>query len=97
MVLGICRLTLRLPETHSLKEKRRVVKSLTQRMQSRFNVSVAEVEHQDVWQVAGIGLACVSTSSAHADEMMQRVVRFAEENLIAGYLSDVETEIIHFD
>ncbi|MBX6341465.1 MAG: DUF503 domain-containing protein [Thermomicrobiaceae bacterium] len=95
MVVGVCHLTLRIPDAHSLKEKRRTVKSLTQRVQSRFNVSIAEVDDLDVWQVATIGLACVSNSSRHVDETLSSVIRFVEENLQSGFLADVRTEILH--
>lgn len=97
MVLGICRVTIRLPESGSLKEKRRVVKSLVERVRARFNVSIAEVDHLDVWQVAGIGFVCLSNSSRHVDETMQTIVRFIEDNLQAGLLADVGTEIMHLD
>ncbi len=95
MVVGVCHLTLRIPDAHSLKEKRRAVKSLTRRVQSRFNVSIAEVDDLDVWQVATIGLACVSNSSRHVDETLSSVIRFVEENLQSGFLADVHTEILH--
>lgn len=95
MVLGVCRLTIDLPEAHSLKEKRRVVKSVTERVRNRFNVSIAEVDQLDVWQSAGIAFVCVSNSTSHVDNTMQTVLRFIEGNLLGGYVADIHTEVIH--
>lgn len=97
MIIGICHLVLQIPEAHSLKDKRRVVKSITQRVQNRFNVSIAEVDSQESWQSAGIGLVAVSNSSRHVDEVLQTVIRFVEENLQEGFLADVHTEIMHLN
>lgn len=95
MVIGICQFTIQLPEAHSLKDKRRVVKSIIERVQNRFNVSIAEVDDQDLWQIASIGLVCVSNSAPHADETLQHVLRFVDSNLQRGYLGQVQTEILH--
>ncbi len=97
MILGIGRLSVHIPEAHSLKEKRRVVKSITQRVRARFDVAIAEVDDQDLWQVAAIGIISLSNSSHHADEVLQRVIAFVEQNLQSGYLTDVHTEIMHLD
>jgi uncharacterized protein len=59
-------------------------------------VSVAEVDHLDVWQSAGLGIVCVSNSNRHADEMLQNVIRFVEEHLSDGYVSEVETDLLRF-
>jgi uncharacterized protein YlxP (DUF503 family) len=59
--VGVVTVALRIPESHSLKEKRRVVKALKDRLRSRFNVSVAEVDHQDLWQRATIGIVFVGS------------------------------------
>lgn len=97
MVLGICQLVVQLPEAQSLKEKRRSVKSVTQRVRHRYNVSIAEVGSLDMWQVAEIGFVAASNSTRHADETVQRVLRFIEENLTEGFVADVRTEIVHVD
>ena len=95
MVVGVCRITIHLPGAHSLKEKRRVVRSLTARVRSRFNVSIAEVDDLDLWQSAGIAFVCVSNSTGHVDDTMQTVVRFIEGNLLDGFIADVATEVLH--
>jgi uncharacterized protein len=97
MVVGVGYVTLHIFESHSLKEKRRVVRSLVERARQRFNASVAEVDHLDSWQVAGIGFTCVSNSSAHTDRMLAEIVKFIESNAAFGSLADVSTELIHLD
>jgi len=78
VVIGSLVINLLVPESHSLKEKRQVVRSIVSRLRQSFNVAVAEVEDQDLWQVATLGVVCVSGDSRHADEMCQKVVRFLE-------------------
>jgi uncharacterized protein len=78
MVIGSLTVTIHVPESQSLKEKRQVVRSLVSRLRQTFNVAVAEVGDQDVWQLATIGIACVSGEARHADEMCQKVLRHLE-------------------
>ncbi len=78
MLVGVCTIRIMLFEANSLKEKRHVVKSVIERVKSRFNVSIAEVGQQDKWQVAEIGFSCVTNSRRHADEIINNVVRFIE-------------------
>ena len=95
MHIGACKVRLRLPENHSLKGKRHTVKSLTTRVAQKFNVSVAEVEDQDLWQVATLGITCVSNDSRHANEMLSKVVQFIDANTGDAELLDYEIEILH--
>lgn len=95
MVIGVCLITIQIPHARSLKDKRQVVRSVTNRVKSRFNVSIAEVDYQEVWQTAEIGFAAVSNSARHADDTVQTVLRFIEENLLDGFVADVHTENIH--
>jgi len=80
MHVSVCQIELRLPENHSLKGKRQVIKSITTRIQNRFNVSVAEVDNQNLWQLATLGIACVSNHRRHADETLSNVVKFIVQN-----------------
>jgi uncharacterized protein len=80
MVVGTCELIFQLPENHSLKGKRQVSRSLVQRIRSRFNVSVAEVADLDRWQTLAIGVTCATNDSRHANEVMSKIVDFAEEH-----------------
>lgn len=95
MVVGVGYIAVQLFESHSLKEKRRVVRSVVERARGRFNASVAEVDYLDSWQMAGIGFSCVSNSNAHADRMLAEILRFFESNLAFGAIADVSTELIH--
>jgi hypothetical protein len=79
MFVGIVRIELHIPGAASLKDKRSVVQSLKERIRSRIHASVAEVDHQDLWQRAALGVAVVSGESRQVDELLQ-VVR----NLVNG-------------
>jgi len=83
---------LRLPAAGSLKEKRRVVKSITEQLRNNFNVSVAEVDHHDVWGAAQIAIACISTNQAHAHQLLTRAVRTVERNRLDLILVDYAIE-----
>lgn len=78
MIVGICRIELYLPGVSSLKEKRGVLKSLLARLHNTFNVSAAEVDHQDLWQSAQIGIAIVTNSTAHADQIFRSLLEWIE-------------------
>ena len=94
MHLGVCRISLHLPDSASLKDKRQISRSLTTRIRNTFNVAVAEVEDHDLWQRLTLGVCCVSTDSAHANEMVSKVVEFIEDSRRDLELLDYETEII---
>jgi uncharacterized protein len=67
---------LHLPQCHSLKEKRAVLNSMTDGARKRYAVAVAETDHQDTWQSAQVGFACVSGSTRHATDVVDEVERF---------------------
>jgi uncharacterized protein YlxP (DUF503 family) len=95
MIIGTARITLYLPENYSLKDKRQDVKSLLARVTNQFHIAAAEVADNDQWQRATIGIACVSSDSRHANEIISKVVNFIENNLPQGGLEDYEVEILH--
>ena len=78
MFVGIVRIELHVPGASSLKDKRSVIRSLKERIRSRTRAAVAEVDHQDLWQRAALGVAVVSGESHHVDEMLQSVRRLVE-------------------
>jgi uncharacterized protein YlxP (DUF503 family) len=78
MNVGVCKVTLRLPENHSLKGKRRILNSLGSRVRNKFNVSVAEVDDNEAWQLATLGITCVSNSARHTGEVLQSVLAYIE-------------------
>lgn len=96
MKVGVCRVRLRLPENHSLKGKRHVVKSVIERVKNKYNVSIAEVDEQDAWQVISLGISCVSESAPHANEVLSKVVDFIEKSRFDVEMLDYDLEIIGF-
>ena len=90
MQVGVCKVTLRLPENQSLKGKRRVVKSLCMRIRDKFNVSISEVDDNEVWQLATLGMVCASKDSRHADGILSAAVAFIER-------SREDIEIVHHE
>jgi uncharacterized protein YlxP (DUF503 family) len=78
MLVALERFDLRIPGCSSLKEKRHVVKTLTAGIRSKFNVSVAEVDHHDLWQRTAIGVSAVAGDGYHARRVMHQVERFVE-------------------
>lgn len=73
MYIGVARFDLFIPASTSLKDKRQVVRSVTATVRSRFNVAVAEVDFQDLWQRAAIGVSCVSESAGQCRKVLQEV------------------------
>lgn len=80
MIIGTCTLKLMIYESNSLKDKRRVLKSIIERIKSRFNVSIAEVDLNDKWQFAVIGIACVTNTSKHAQQIISNTINFIDED-----------------
>ena len=95
MVLGTLRVSLHIDHSHSLKEKRMVVRSLVERLRRRFNVAVAEIDDQDVWQVATLGAVVVSGDTRHADEMVQALLRAIEAEEGDAVVTASRIELIH--
>jgi uncharacterized protein YlxP (DUF503 family) len=91
VVLGT--VELHLPDVGSLKGKRHALKGLKQKLRQRFEISVAEVDHQDIWQRATLALACVSGDSRHANEVISKAMDFLEDN-VDGYVTDVHLEVL---
>ena len=86
MIVGVCTIELRLREVHSLKAKRQVLKRITSRVKNHFNVAIAEVDYQDKWQRALLGVAVVSTAQDHANGILSKVVNFVEAMYVADLL-----------
>ena len=76
MTVGVLRIELAIGQAHSLKEKRRVIKSIKDRMSSKFNVSVAEVEAQDAWQRAVLAVALVANDARFVHQSLDRIVEW---------------------
>lgn len=95
MNIGACKVRLRLPENETLKGKRRVLKSIIERVKNRFNVSIAEVGDHELWQVLTLGVTCVSTSPQHVNEVLSKVMDFIEKSRFEVEMLDYELEILH--
>jgi uncharacterized protein len=93
MVIGLLTLDLHIPDAHSLKDKRHALRGLETRLRERFNVAVAEVEHQDLWQRARLAVVSVNSDAAHLDATLQAAVAEAEQARLVELL-DVHTEIL---
>lgn len=80
MIIGACRLKVHIFESYSLKDKRQVIKSLLERLKSRYNISIAEIDDLDSWQSALIGFACVSNQTKHVQSVITNVIRFIDND-----------------
>jgi len=96
MSLGVCKVKLRLPENQSLKGKRQVLKSIITRVRNNYNVAIAEVDDQDLWQLATLGVACVSNDAQQVNKVLSRVVDFIGQSKFDIEILDYEIEIMPF-
>ncbi len=92
--MAVCRLILNMPENSTIKDKRQVVRSLCSRVRNKFNVSIAEVGDNDLWQSSIIGISCVSNNSRHAQQTMDNVVGYIRESRLDAEIVDCEVEIV---
>ncbi len=93
MNVAVGTIAIRLPENHTLKGKRQVVQSMTARLRDRFSVSAAEVEGQGLWQVATIGLSCVSNRADHAQETVENAMAFVVEHYPEVEILETQVEV----
>ncbi|HEY1391417.1 MAG TPA: DUF503 domain-containing protein [Ktedonobacterales bacterium] len=96
MFTAIGQVTLHLPESGSLKDKRQVVRSILARLRNQFEVAAAEVDRQDSWQIAVLGLAYVSGEASHAEEVIDHAVRYIEESRPDLAMTDVQVDVLPF-
>jgi uncharacterized protein YlxP (DUF503 family) len=95
MVVGVCTVTLVLHDSHSLKDKRQVLKSVIEKVRNRFNVSVAETGSNDLWQRAEIGIAAVGNDKAFVNSVLDHVLNFIEGMHMAE-VTDSGIELLNF-
>lgn len=93
MFIGTLEIELRASWVNSLKEKRMIVKSLIQRLKNRFNVSVCEIDKQDIHKNVVIGIALVATTKRDADDIIEKIVRYVEDTEEAVII-DIQKEVI---
>ena len=94
MIIGVCKIKLRIPENMSLKGKRGILKSIIAQLKNRFNVSVAEVDDQELWQIATLGVCSLSNDSRYTNEVLSKVVNFVSNGRFEIEMLDYEIEII---
>ncbi|MFZ5472069.1 MAG: DUF503 domain-containing protein [Myxococcota bacterium] len=95
MFACVARVTLEIPDTGSLKAKRQVLRRVTDRVKARFNVSVAEVDDNGLWQRATVGLAVVGNERRFVNEQMDKILQFIDDMYVAPMVSR-EMEIVSF-
>ncbi|MEW6379440.1 MAG: DUF503 domain-containing protein [bacterium] len=83
MIVAVCRIELYIPESNSLKAKRKVIKSLKDQVRNKFNVAIAEVDLQDLWQRSVLGVVTLSNDRSKVDETLAKVVSFVERTDLA--------------
>jgi len=93
MVIGVCTVYMTAEWVFSLKDKRMIVKSIIEKAKHKFNISIAEVDRQDVHKNIVIGFACVTNESSHANSIIENVLKFIGNNTDA-VIDDVEIEIL---
>ncbi len=92
MIIGTCLVSLHIPSSGSLKAKRLVLRRIKDRVRNKFNVSIAEVDHFDLWQRSTLGVAVVSKDSRFADQVIANVVGFIESDRNINVIS-IETDL----
>ena len=94
MHIGVARVLLHLAGNGSLKGKRMVVRSVTERVRNRFNVAVAEIDTQDAHQLATLGIVCLSNDPRHSNEVLSKVIDFIESERLDAEVGAVDVELI---
>jgi uncharacterized protein len=95
MVVGVLQLTVYVSESHSLKEKRGVLRKIKSRVRNEFNVSISECDEHDLWQKTQLGICQVGTDQAYIDGALQAVVRFID-NLHLVEVGEERVEFLHY-
>lgn len=93
MHVGVCRIVLHLPENHDLKGKRQVLRSIKDRVRHRFNVSIAEMEENDLWQRAVLGVACLGNEARYVNEVLSQVVEYVQQTAGDADLAEYSIDI----
>ena len=98
MFVGVARFELFIPESSSLKTKRAILRSVIDGARHKFNASISEVEYQDLWQRAALGITCAGESSAHCRNMLQEIERFIASSAAgAGELTSSVHQVVSLE
>ncbi|HMA60491.1 MAG TPA: DUF503 domain-containing protein [Halanaerobiales bacterium] len=79
MFVGVITVELQIPMAQSLKDKRSIIKSLTDKCKNKFNVAVAEVDNKDLWKNATLGLVTVTSDRRYLDKVINKIISFIED------------------
>ena len=93
MVVGLLTLEIHLPDAHSLKDKRQVVRKLKERLRARFNVALAELDHQGLWQRATVGVVSLANEAPHVGQVLEAVAA-ESERILGGDLVESHIEYL---
>jgi len=94
MLVGVCKVKLSFPENHSLKGKRQILTSLINRLRNKFQIAIAEVEHNDLWQLTTLGICAVSNEGRHLESLFSHIIQYLEEYSGQYHLLSHEHEIL---
>ena len=97
MVVGVCRVSLMIEESQSLKDKRSVLRRIKDRVSQKFNCAIAEVGDPDVWQSAHLGFAVVSNERGFTQSMVQRILQFIDDLALAKLIDDEQDYVDYGD
>ena len=93
MPVGLLTLELQMPDAHSLKDKRQILRSLKDRLRRKFNIAVAELDFHDVWQSSTVGIVTLSNAEQHVEESLQHVLAEAQR-FLGPVLIDHSVELL---
>ena len=94
MVVGTARISIYIQDSHSLKEKRKIVKSITAKVHQRFNASIAEVDSNDKWQVIGLGISVIGNDRRFVNSVLDKILAYVD-SLYVGEMIDSDMEIVN--
>jgi uncharacterized protein len=98
MYIGVARFELFIPASRSLKDKRQVIRSVSAAVRNKFNVAVAEVDHQDLWQRSALGVSCVSESAGQCSKVLQEVEKVVGRAVIgSGEIIDRTVDVVDME
>ncbi|MFH1860427.1 MAG: DUF503 domain-containing protein [bacterium] len=93
MIIGTVTIEFYIPQSHSLKDKRRVLKSIIARIRNKFNVSVAEIDFTELWGKALVGIACVSNDTRYANQVLSQIINMVENEITEAEMVNHRVEI----
>lgn len=91
----ICKIKIHLPNSHSLKDKRQIIKSITSKIRNSYNISIAEVDNNELWQIATLGIACISNSQSHNGDVIDKILNFIKLNYPEIEITEHEIETLY--